>query len=345
MTMSELKPLVSVIVPVYNSHHYLRYCIDSIVQQSYRRLQILLVDDGSTDSSPRICDEYAAHDERIRVIHQVNSGIAGAQNTGLDAAEGDYIAFCDNDDIMHRNNIEILLHALEITGADMSKGRWKQIGVSSLSATARCSAHQSVENPNLSVITDSLHAYQTVFCKSLRLLGGSRVEARYFNEANWCRLYKKEIWDGLRFVTGHYAQDIRMAGPLYARMSRVVDVDKILYYWLQEPESVTHSKRDFSFWHDNVTAAIANYRFTLSMGLVPYRNYFGMVSSMKDERTGMAGKATEDPFIRAQIEDDAADVSALTRELGIFHRCLCNMMVALRRLENKFYDSHVHSLN
>ena len=95
-------PLISVIVPVYNAEDYLRYCIDSILQQSYTNLEVILVDDGAKDSSPAICDEYATQDSRVTVIHQENGGIAKAQNTGLDAAHGEYIAFSDNDDILNR---------------------------------------------------------------------------------------------------------------------------------------------------------------------------------------------------------------------------------------------------
>ena len=105
-------PLISVIVPVYNAEDYLRYCIDSILQQSYTNLEVILVDDGAKDSSPAICDEYATQDSRVTVIHQENGGIAKAQNTGLDAAHGEYIAFSDNDDILNRRNIGYLLHAL-----------------------------------------------------------------------------------------------------------------------------------------------------------------------------------------------------------------------------------------
>ena len=107
--MTQVSPLVSIIVPVYNAEKYLRYSVDSILRQSYEHLEIILVDDGATDSSPMILDEYQRRDNRVRVIHQTNGGIAKAQNAGLDAAHGDYIAFADNDDILDRRNIELLL--------------------------------------------------------------------------------------------------------------------------------------------------------------------------------------------------------------------------------------------
>ena len=125
-------PLVSIIIPVYNAEHYLPFCLDSVKNQSWSNLQIILIDDGSTDSSPQICDLYASNDNRIIVRHQENGGIAKAQNAGLDLAKGDYIAFIDNDDIMARDNIEILFHALVSNHADMSKARWQQFGISQI---------------------------------------------------------------------------------------------------------------------------------------------------------------------------------------------------------------------
>ena len=238
--MTDPKPLVSIIVPVYNAEAYLSYCVDSILTQSYDNLEVILVDDGAKDSSPSICDDYAAKDPRVTVIHQENGGIAKAQNAGLDAAHGDYIAFADNDDILDRRNIEFLLHALLRSGADMSKARWQQFGVSTLDEIEG-KASQGAETPKkMTVFRDPLRAYQTVFCKSLRLLGdalGRNTEARYFNEANWCRLYRRELWDGIRFPEGMYAQDVMVAGELYSRMDKVVDIDCVLYYWLQSAGS------------------------------------------------------------------------------------------------------------
>lgn len=164
--MTQVSPLVSIIVPVYNAERYLRYCVDSILQQSYEHLEIILVDDGATDSSPMILDEYQRRDNRVRVIHQTNGGIAKAQNAGLDAAHGDYIAFADNDDILDRRNIELLLHALISTGADMSKARWRQFGVSQIEEVAMEAREGAAEPEHVSVFTNPLNAYQTVFCRA-----------------------------------------------------------------------------------------------------------------------------------------------------------------------------------
>ena len=91
-------PLISIIVPIYNVEPYLRRCLDSIIKQTYINLEIILVDDGSLDGCPQICDEYEAKDDRIVVIHKVNGGLSDARNVGLDACNGEYISFIDSDD-------------------------------------------------------------------------------------------------------------------------------------------------------------------------------------------------------------------------------------------------------
>lgn len=111
--------LVSVIVPVYQAESYLNRCLKSIVEQSYNKLQIIVVDDGSTDNTPRICDDWASRDKRIEVIHQPNGGVGAARNTGLDAVRGDYIAWVDSDDWIDECYIERLFTKLGQYHADM----------------------------------------------------------------------------------------------------------------------------------------------------------------------------------------------------------------------------------
>ena len=103
------KILVSIIVPIYNTEKYLKRCIDSIVNQTYKNIEIILVDDESTDNSCRVCDEYASLDNRIKVIHKKNGGVASARNKGLDISKGEYICFVDSDDWIEKNMIEIML--------------------------------------------------------------------------------------------------------------------------------------------------------------------------------------------------------------------------------------------
>lgn len=114
-----LKPLVSVIIPVYNVENYLRRCLDSVINQSIRNIEIILIDDGSLDSSSRICDEYQTFDERIKVIHKQNEGLGMARNTGIDIASGKYVAFVDSDDYLEGNMYELLYNKAKLTNSNV----------------------------------------------------------------------------------------------------------------------------------------------------------------------------------------------------------------------------------
>ena len=113
--------LISVIVPVWNAHEYLNKCVDSIINQTYKNLEIILVDDGSTDDSLKICQEYEKHDNRIRVFHKENGGQGSARNYALDRCKGSYIGFVDNDDWLFPNMYKRLLELLKKYDADIAR--------------------------------------------------------------------------------------------------------------------------------------------------------------------------------------------------------------------------------
>ena len=116
---------ISVIVPVYNVEKYLNDCIDSIINQTYKNIEIILVDDGSNDSSGSICDEYAKKDNRVRVIHKVNGGLSSARNAGLDEVTGDYVMFCDSDDMFLPTSCEVMFEEIEKRNADYIVGNYQ----------------------------------------------------------------------------------------------------------------------------------------------------------------------------------------------------------------------------
>ena len=114
-----VNPKISVIVPVYNTEKYLKRCIDSILAQSYSDFELLLIDDGSTDASPAICDEYATNDSRVRVFHKPNGGVSSARNLGLDNARGEWIAFVDSDDWIESEMLYLFISKAEKTDSDI----------------------------------------------------------------------------------------------------------------------------------------------------------------------------------------------------------------------------------
>lgn len=365
-------PLVSIIVPVYNSAKYLSGCVDSILAQTYKNIELILVDDGSKDDSGKICDSYASKDSRVKVIHQQNGGISRAQNAGLDAVSGEFIAFADNDDILDCKNIEILLNAILQSGASMSKAKWRQFGLSSLEqikkeaglgarglGAEKSQATARLENlPQIKIVKNPLKAYQTVFCKIFRIIGnklGKNSEARYFNEANWCRLYKREIWQGVRFPEGKFAQDTAMASVLYSRMNCVAHVDEVLYYWLQREDSVTHKMRDAGFYHDHIDAVRANWDLCLKHNVVPARSYYTMVGNLRYERCALksgentlnGGKNSDAEIQKIYEKNYAKDVEfakSAVKKLTILQRAQCFTMACVRNLEKIIYDYKIKNM-
>lgn len=365
-------PLVSIIVPVYNSAKYLSGCVDSILAQTYKNIELILVDDGSKDDSGKICDSYASKDSRVKVIHQQNGGISRAQNAGLDAASGEFIAFADNDDILDCKNIEILLNAILQSGASMSKAKWQQFGLSSLEqikkeaglgarglSADKSQATARLENlPQIKIVKNPLKAYQTVFCKIFRIIGnklGKNSETRYFNEANWCRLYKREVWEGVRFPEGKFAQDTAMASVLYSRMNYVAHVDAVLYYWLQRADSVTHKMRDAGFYHDHIDAVRANWDLCLEHNVVPARSYYTMVGNLRYERCALksgentlnGGKNSDAEIQKIYEKNYAKDVEfakSAVKKLTILQRAQCFTMACVRNLEKIIYDYKIKNM-
>jgi len=180
-----MKDLISVIVPVYNVAAYLPQCVESILQQDYEKLEIILIDDGSTDESGAICDQYASADSRIRVIHQKNGGAAAAKNAGLRIATGEYLAFADSDDFVEAGAYSYMLRVLKETGAQAGEFSFRYVSRSGSENHVICPQRELVET----------REYLRRFTKgwNCALL--------------WNKLYRRELFDGIFFEEGHRIDD------------------------------------------------------------------------------------------------------------------------------------------
>lgn len=212
---------ISVIVPVYNVQSLLPKCLDSICSQTYKDLQIILVDDGATDASGQICDEYAARDPRIRVIHQANAGLAGARNAGLEIAEGEFVGFVDSDDHIASDMYETLLDSITQFDADIAIcARYLE--------TESGEVRPMWEQPEPQVM-DSHEAVR-------RLLLGDGLDA-----AAWDKLYRRELFGQLRYPLKYVSEDIPVTYRLLCRAKQIVHCGKPLYFYLQRTGSLSHA--------------------------------------------------------------------------------------------------------
>lgn len=213
--------LVSVIVPIYNVEKYLSRCIASLLEQTYKNLEIILINDGSTDNSGFICKQYLEQDDRIVYIEQLNKGLSGARNTGIDVAKGEYLLFLDSDDFIDLNFIEVLYENLILHDADFSVG-----GILFESETGKC---LKVEKDDCVLVGDEIASYMT--CSGNVLL-----------TVAWGRLYKKYLFENVRYPEGKLNEDEYLALGLCCSANRVVISSKASSHYIQRRSSIMHRK-------------------------------------------------------------------------------------------------------
>lgn len=222
--MYKKNPLISVIVPIYNVESYLQKCIDSIRQQSYLQLEIILVNDGSSDGCASICDINAKLDYRIIVIHKENGGLSSARNAGLNIAKGEFVSFIDADDSIHSQFIEILVglclqYESEISQCDF-------LSVSEASRKLPINPQQSI------CIYNSRQALYKLCCTS--------DDIQYAIACN--KLYKRSLFDNIRYPINRLHEDEFTTYLLFWKANKIVVINQYLYYYLQRPTSISNRK-------------------------------------------------------------------------------------------------------
>ena len=219
-----MEPLISVIVPVYNAVKYLDQCLESVVNQSYGHLEIIVVDDGSIDGSGEQCDRWAERDERIRVIHQPNGGHSAARNTALDAMTGELVIMVDSDDVLHPDFAATLLDVMRHTDCDIAVGRYVAFERERplFPAGEGCGSIQRY---------DQQDALLAVFYQD------------GLTHSPWGRLFKSSLFEHIRFPLGIIYEDLAIIYPLLKECSTVASTDRILYGYRQHE---SNSMRVFS---------------------------------------------------------------------------------------------------
>lgn len=222
--MNNNEPLVSVIVPVYNVEKYVSKCIETILEQTYKNFELILVDDGSPDKSGEICERYAATDNRIKVIHRENGGLSAARNSGLNIAQGDYILFVDSDDFIN-------IHTLEITVASCIKNDCDICIFSFLETEDHNYAHDTPVSDDCKVY-ESDHLFENYFQYPFICTICSC----------WNKLYKAHIFKTLRFPEDvAKCEDAAIRFHILFQAKKICVLDEHLYYYYLSPNSIMRS--------------------------------------------------------------------------------------------------------
>ena len=220
--MEEHNDLISVIVPVYKVEKYLPRCVDSIINQTYKNLEIILVDDGSPDNCGKICDEYAKKDSRIKVIHKENGGQASARNMALDIAKGEYIGFVDSDDYIKDDMYEELYFRLKNSKSDI----------------ACCG--------RFNVFEDNTENEQFTLSEPLVMDGETAIRRTLMWDAmdsSPCdKLYKRSIFESIRYPAGKINEDTAIAFKLIEKADKIIHIGKPKYYYFHHKNSTTTNR-------------------------------------------------------------------------------------------------------
>lgn len=218
-----MNDIISVIVPVYKVEKYLKRCVDSILAQTYHNMEVILVDDGSPDNCGKICDQYAAQDSRIRVIHKENGGLSDARNVAIPLAKGDYIGFIDSDDWVSPYYVEHLYKAVAKCDADMGISWFENV----------------FEGKNLqSKPEEELTRYESLTVEEClkKMLYQNGVEF-----SAWGKLYKTEIFQDLRYPVGKLYEDIPVTYEAVKRSKKISVIGNVDYFYFQRADSIQNN--------------------------------------------------------------------------------------------------------
>ena len=216
----DCQPLISVIVPIYNVEKYVGECVDSIINQSYKNLEIILVDDGSTDNSGKICDCYAEKDCRIKVVHRENGGLSEARNSGLDLAKGEYLTFVDSDDVILGDCIEMLYNLLINKGADVSAG-------------ALIPFYDGEELP-----TEVSLSPVKVFDNGIEAVKSMLFQQKQINNSPCGKLFKASLFKNHRYPKGLLYEDLATIPYVCLNAKKIVATTTPIYFYRQRSTSI-----------------------------------------------------------------------------------------------------------
>lgn len=301
--------LISVIVPVYNVEAYLERCVNSILRQTYKTLEIILVDDGSTDKSSKMCDEFAGKDERIKVVHKQNGGLSDARNAGLRVASGAYIGYVDSDDWIEDDMYEKMYRSCVMHDAQLCVCRY-----------FREYADRTENGGSAQVVPLSREAI-------LRIYIGGHEQYVIYNSV-WSKLFQRELVEGVEFPKGRNSEDIVYTTKAFCKLERAVYLDECLYHYVLDREgSIMNASRgermfkdELPFWREHIAligemvsakmADFASYHFWR-------RLLFYFIDFKNAQKTG---DTTAEGYAKRLVEEirhDEEEIRRVYRELNV----------------------------
>lgn len=224
MRYEQKEPLVSVIIPVYNVENYLGRCVKSIVNQTYTNLEILLVDDGSTDNSGEICEQLAKTDNRIQVIHKMNGGLSDARNAALDIMQGEWVTFVDSDDWVSQDYVNCMLDMVLKNKAQIAVTLYKNV-------TEVKEARINQKERTVKILNNREGVKDLLY-------------QRCFTTSAHCKMYDVTLWDKIRFPKGKLYEDVNTIYYVFKSADKITFKDRIVYFYFHRQDSIV--RKNFS---------------------------------------------------------------------------------------------------
>lgn len=311
-----MKPLISIIVPVYNVENDLTKCLESILDQTYMELEIILIDDGSTDGSGAVCDRYALRDHRVRVIHQRNLGVAAARNTGLRAVTGSYIMFVDSDDEIDREAVSVLYERICRDGSDMAICKHADVYASGQVINRLCNWFED------SVVTPQHIMEQIAYGKR-------------YAPALWGKLYKTDVLKDLIVPNLVCGEDMWLIPDILNRCGSVSFVDRVLYYYYHRQGSITRVADD-SVLLDSLRGHLKMIQHLLDCGFYEsagawFSYSLGAAIRLHDKKKGI--KLIKQQFARRTIHNllKGQSVKTKLKWLSLFVPLIYSMAMLIKK--------------
>lgn len=304
-------PTISVIVPVYKVEAYLDRCVESILAQTYTDFELILVNDGSPDNCPAMCDAWTAKDSRITVIHQANGGLSAARNAGIAMAQGDYLCFVDSDDVIRADTLSLLMEYLSREGADVAMGKLTRFATDN--ELIEMMVPRDEETATVLSGEDALHGFFDSALPASRLVSACG------------KLFRRSLFERIKFPVGRLFEDEFTTYLLYARSEHVVLVEAPLYFYFINDGGITRNltpqKRCDEYdaqWERIIffkeTKRIALYHKALLAFLQTAQ--WDLIACRKDSNAMDADK-------RKLFEEQYAEVFSLARSEGILDFLTC----------------------